>query len=418
MPVENVQFVNASGASLSGRLQLPEAGQPRACALFAHCFTCTKNIRAARTISDALCAEGFAVLRFDFAGLGQSEGEFADTNFSSNVSDLVAAADYLAREWSAPELLIGHSLGGTAVLEAAHSIDSARAVATIGSPSRASHVTHLFDMYRQEIETTGEATVSLAGRPFVIRRQFLDDLEKSALPDSLRSLRKALLVFHSPIDDTVGVDNAGEIFAAAMHPKSFISLDKADHLLSRDEDARYVASVLASWAHKYIADTGDAKKTGSASAVPAARDGETLAITRAGGFRTDINASGHVLVADEPASVGGTEAGPTPYDLLSASLAACTSMTLQMYARHKKIDLEAATVSVAHDRIHADDCADCETTGNAKLDRFTRTVRLTGNLSEEQRGRMLEIADRCPVHRTLHSEVVVETRAEEPGAET
>ena len=202
-----------------------------------------------------------------------------------------------------------------------------------------------------------------------------------------------------------------------MHPKSFISLDKADHLLSRDEDARYVASVLASWAHKYMADAAGGTKSGG-TAVPAAAEGEVVAQTRAGGFRTDINAGGHGLVADEPASVGGTEAGPTPYDLLSASLAACTSMTLQMYARHKKIDLEAATVSVAHDRIHADDCADCETTGNAKLDRFTRTVRLAGNLTQEQRGRMLEIADRCPVHRTLHAEVVVETREEPPGADT
>lgn len=253
MPVTNVQFENPRGQALSGRLQLPDGRAPRACALFAHCFTCTKNIRAARTIADALCAEGFAVLRFDFAGLGQSEGEFADTNFSSNVEDLIAAAAYLARELSAPELLVGHSLGGTAVLQAAPLIASARAVATIGSPSRATHVTHLFEAHREEIEAAGEATVSLAGRPFVIRRQFLEDLEKSALPEALSSLRKALLVFHAPLDDTVSIDNAGEIFAAAKHPKSFISLDSADHLLSRDEDARYVASVLAAWAHKYIA---------------------------------------------------------------------------------------------------------------------------------------------------------------------
>ncbi len=407
MPVENVQFENARGELLSGRLQLPVSGAPRASALFAHCFTCTKNIRAARTISDALCAEGIAVLRFDFAGLGQSGGDFADTNFSSNVSDLIAASEYLTSYLSAPELLIGHSLGGTAVLQAAASIPSASVVATIGSPSRASHVTHLFEQQREQIEAKGEATVSLAGRPFVIRKQFLDDLEKGGLPESLRTLRKALLVFHSPVDDTVGIDNAGEIFAAAMHPKSFISLDKADHLLSRDEDARYVASVLSAWAHKYISEA-----TSAATDAPVAAEGDVVAQTNAGGFRTDISASGHPLVADEPVAVGGTATGPTPYDLLSASLAACTSMTLQMYARHKGLSLDSATVRVTHDKIHADDCADCKTQGSSKLDRFTRRISLKGELTDEQRSRMLEIADRCPVHRTLHAEIVVETLAE------
>lgn len=404
MPAENVQFENARGEFLSGKLQLPDTGSPRACALFAHCFTCTKNIRAARTIADALCAEGIAVLRFDFAGLGQSEGEFADTNFSSNVSDLVAAAQYLEANLLAPELIIGHSLGGTAVLAAAPQIPSASVVATIGSPARASHVKHLFQHHREEIETKGEATVNLAGRPFLIRRQFLDDLDKGGLPESLRSLRKALLVFHSPVDATVGIDNAGEIFSAAMHPKSFISLDKADHLLSRDEDARYVAKVLAAWAHKYIRE----EKPAAVSDIEGSA-GETVAQTSAGSLLTRISAAGHPLIADEPVSVGGTDSGPTPYDLLSASLAACTSMTLQMYARHKGLALESATVRVSHDRIHADDCASCKTTGSGKLDRFTRRITLEGSLTADERARMLEIADRCPVHRTLHSEVVVKT---------
>ena len=404
MAATKVRFEGADGNELVGQVEMPVGAAPKAWALFAHCFTCTRNILAARNISRSLAGRGIAVLRFDFAGLGESDGDFADTNFSSNVADLVAAAEFLGREYEAPRILVGHSLGGTAVLAAAPSIPSSVAVATIGSPSTAGHVAHLLEGSREAIERDGEAEVRLAGRPFRIRKQFLDDIDNQALPGSLRKLRRALMVFHSPVDDTVHVDNAAEIFTSALHPKSFVSLDQADHLLSNAVDSEYVGSVLSSWAAKYLPEVaGD-------DPVPVAPEGEVVARTGAGGFRTAINAGGHALVADEPKSVGGSDTGPTPYGLLSAALAACTSMTLRMYAAHKKIDLEAATVTVTHDRVHAVDCEDCEQTGATKLDRFRRTLVLDGDLTDAQRQRMLEIADRCPVHRTLHSEVRVETQ--------
>ena len=401
MATEKVRFEGADGNELVGQVEMPVDGRPRAWALFAHCFTCTRNILAARNISRALAERGIAVLRFDFAGLGESDGDFADTNFSSNVADLVAAAKYLESAFEAPRILVGHSLGGTAVLAAAPSIPSSVAVATIGSPSTAGHVAHLLEGSREAIERDGEAEVRLAGRPFRIRKQFLDDIDNQALPGSLRTLRRALMVFHSPVDDTVTIDNASEIFSSALHPKSFVTLDKADHLLSDAADSAYVGSVLSAWAAKYLPEATEEAAT--------VAEGDVVARTGADGFRTTVNAGGHTLIADEPASVGGTDTGPTPYGLLSAALAACTSMTLRMYAAHKKIDLAAATVGVTHDRVHAVDCEDCEQTGATKLDRFRRTVVLEGDLTDEQRQRMLEIADRCPVHRTLHSEVRVET---------
>lgn len=395
---QRVEFPGAQGQTLTGRLALP-AGTPRAYALFAHCFTCTKNLRAAVNISTSLADAGYAVLRFDFTGLGESEGDFADTNFSSNVDDLVSAAAYLSSQHQQPRLLIGHSLGGTAVLQAAMRIDSVVAVATIGAPARASHVRHLLADATQQIQSDGEAEVRLAGRPFRIRKQFLDDLETQPLPDTLRSLRRALLVMHSPIDELVEIDNAGEIFAAALHPKSFVSLDNADHLLSRDADSRYAGGVLAAWATRYLPQH---------SATDSRPEGEVRAITR-DSYSTELTVGGHLLVADEPASVGGTDLGPTPYGFLSAALASCTSMTLRMYANHKKLDVSEIDVRVSDARVHAKDCAECETaTGFAHV--FERQLHITGDLDEAQRQRMLEIADRCPVHRTLESEIVIRTR--------
>ena len=304
----------------------------------------------------------------------------------------------------APRLLIGHSLGGTAVLQAAPRIASSEAVATIGSPARASHVEHLLHDARATLERDGVAEVRLAGRPFLIRKQFLDDLERHPLPDSVRSLRRALLVMHSPVDATVDVSNAAEIFQHAMHPKSFVTLDNADHLLSREEDSRYVGAMLATWAARYL----DPRRL--LEQAPAAAGGEAIARTGSVGLRTLINAGGHPLAADEPVAVGGDGTGPTPYGLLAAGLAACTSMTLQMYARRKNWPLEAVTTAVAHERIHAEDCAECETR-EGRIDRFTRRLDMEGPLDEAQRARLLEIADRCPVHRTLHAEVEVLTRA-------
>ncbi len=343
------------------------------------------------------------MLRFDFTGLGQSEGEFADTNFSSNVDDLLAAVAYLEREHAAPSILIGHSLGGTAVLQAALSVDSAVAVATIGSPAAPSHVKNLFAGSEEILRDVGEALVDLGGRPFLVKKQFLDDLEKQELPAAIASLRKALLVMHAPLDDVVAIDNASELFTAAKHPKSFVSLDNADHLLSREADSWYAGHVLAAWASRYLPEAKPPEHDLRAA------HGEVVATTFADGFRTDVHMGRHGLTADEPVAVGGTDRGPTPYDLLSAALATCTSMTLRMYANHKKLDLKSATVRVEHDKVHAEDCDDCDN-AEGKIDEFRRSISLDGDLTVEQRERMLEIADRCPVHRTLHGEIKVRSR--------
>jgi putative redox protein len=401
MQNQKVSFENQHGQALSGLLDLP-IEQPIGYALFAHCFTCSKNLKAAANIAHALNDAGIAVLRFDFTGLGQSEGEFSDTNFSSNVGDLLAAVDYLSLEHEKPAILVGHSLGGTAVLQAAAQVESAVAVATIGSPSEPAHVARLFSGSEETLRDRGEALVDLGGRPFLMKQQFLDDLDKQDLRSSIGSLRKALLIMHAPLDSVVEIDNASELFSAAKHPKSFVSLDSADHLLSRHADSRYAGQVLASWASRYLPPPK------VRDALHAA-EGEVVSRTRLDGFRTEVQLGQHKIIADEPRSVGGTDQGPTPYDLLSAALAACTSMTLRMYANHKKLDLKSATVRVEHDRIHAKDCEDCES-GDGKIDEFRRTVSLEGDLTDAQRSRVLEIADRCPVHRTLHGEIKVRSR--------
>jgi putative redox protein len=401
MQKKSVTFENEAGETLSGILDLP-LGPPRAYALFAHCFTCSKNLRAATNISAALTDAGFAVLRFDFTGLGQSEGDFADTNFSSNVDDLTSAARFLEDNYEAPGLLLGHSLGGTAVLQAAHDIPSTAAVATIGSPADPSHVGHLLAPAAEALERDGVAEVNLGGRPFRMKRQFLDDIQRQPMPESLGRLRKPVMILHAPLDMIVELDNASQLFAAAKHPKSFVSLDKADHLLTNETDSRYAGGVIAAWAARYIPQTED-------PALAPIPEGSVLARTEIGGFRTDIQAGPHHLVADEPASYGGTELGPTPYGLLSAALAACTTMTLRMYANHKRLDLRSASVHVTHKKVHAEACTDCES-DKGNVDVFDRELILDGDLTEEQRQRMLEIADRCPVHRTLHSEVKVRTK--------
>lgn len=398
MQNRNVTFSNDSGLELSGILNSP-AARPRAYALFAHCFTCGKNLKAATNIARSLTEAGIAVLRFDFTGLGQSQGDFADTDFSSNVADLVAAARWLEAEFEPPRILIGHSLGGTAVLQAAEAIPSAVAVATIGSPADPQHVAHLFGDAEQELREKGVAEVDLGGRPFRMRQGFLDDLERHDLPTAIGGLRKALLVMHAPLDSIVEIDNASTLFARAKHPKSFVSLDKADHLLSKESDSRYAGHVLAGWASRYLPE---------APAPLLADDGAVAARTLTDSFRTEVVAAGHRLIADEPASVGGGGEGPSPYDLLSAALATCTTMTLKMYASFKKLDLVSTTVRVRHDKIHAEDCSDCETV-EGKIDEFEREIELEGDLTEAQRQRLLEIADRCPVHRTLHSEVKIRT---------
>jgi uncharacterized OsmC-like protein/alpha/beta superfamily hydrolase len=404
---DKVTFEVSSGATLSGVLHRPDVSSPKAYALFAHCFTCTKNIKAAVNISEALCVEGIAVLRFDFAGLGESEGDFADTHFSSNVQDLVDAAGFLKDEYQAPEILVGHSLGGTAILAAAHRIISAVAVATIGAPADAAHVLHLLDDDLDAIEQRGEAIVKLAGRPFRIRKDFVDDVRSQSVRDGIRSLRKALLVMHSPIDEFVSVEEAAQIYTSAMHPKSFISLDDADHLLSNENDSSYAGHVLAAWASRFIQHDDRDLEPAPFRPGHVVVSGKTEDI-----FRVAINANGHPSRGDEPELYGGTDQGPSPYDLLSAALASCTVMTLNMYARHKKLKLDFVRVDVSHGKIHAEDCMECESEGG-KIDRFEHSIHLQGDLTGEQRERLLQIADRCPVHKTLHSEVSITSKLEE-----
>jgi putative redox protein len=398
-------FPGSRGASLAARYDQP-IGPARATALFAHCFTCSKDLAAASRVSRALAHRGFGVLRFDFTGLGHSEGEFENTDFSSNVDDLVAAADHLRANEGAPALLVGHSLGGTAVLAAADRIPEARAVATIAAPSSPDHIKGLLAGALDEIEREGAAEVELAGRRFRIRREMIDDLEAHPLAERIGSLRKALLVLHAPMDTAVGIDNATEIFLAARHPKSFVSLDGADHLLTRRADAEYVAEVIASWASRYLPAPAEQTQRTEPGIVRVEETGD-------GVYANEVVVGPHVLRADEPKSVGGDDSGPTPYGLLSAALGACTTMTLRMYANRKEWPLERVSVSIAHEKIHAKDCEACETE-TGRIDRFDRVLRIEGEaLTADQRERLLEIADRCPVHRTLHGEVDVRTRIED-----
>ncbi|MEM9171699.1 MAG: bifunctional alpha/beta hydrolase/OsmC family protein [Pseudomonadota bacterium] len=392
MTHETIRFENRTGQTLAGIIDWPadRHGGYRALAIFAHCFTCTKNLKAVTHIAESLNARGIAVMRFDFTGLGQSDGDFADTTFASNVSDIIDAAQYLGEHYTAPTLLIGHSLGGTATLMAAAQIESALAVATIGSPASPEHVTHLFDAHTDSINQDGQAKVLLAGRPFTIKREFVESLHDQPLTETVQTLGKALLFLHSPIDDTVGVDNAATLFNAAKHPRSFVSLDHADHLLSDAQDSRYVGEVLAGWADRYLPPVSEP--------LPDDIAGDVIASTSHESFRTRLNIGGHRLIADEPTQVGGSNSGPTPVALLRAALASCTTMTLQMYARHKGLPVDDVTVGIEQDQVKK---------GNQLQTTFTRHIRIEGDLDATQHQRMLEIADRCPVHRALHGQVDV-----------
>jgi uncharacterized OsmC-like protein/alpha/beta superfamily hydrolase len=352
--------------------------------------------------------QGVAVLRFDFTGLGASEGEFANTTFSSNVDDLVAAADHLRQTLVAPAILIGHSLGGAAVLAAAHRIADARAVVTINAPSDPAHVAGLIREHIADIQAQGEVEVTLAGRPFRIRRAFLDDIAEQMLTQHIATLRKALLVFHSPTDETVGIHSASHIFQSAKHPKSFISLTGADHLVSRG-DAAYVANVIAAWAERYLDMAVDIEP-----AADAALGTVIVRETRKGTFQQEIISGVHRLVADEPVNVGGLDSGPGPYDLLLAALGACTSMTLRLYTDRRQLPLRRTQVQLRHNKIYAADCAECETK-EGMIDRIERAISLEGDLDPGQRARLIEIADKCPVHRTLKSEVDIRTVEEKVG---
>lgn len=395
---QKLTFIGHTGEELAARLDLPE-GEIVSTVLFAHCFTCSKDIPAAKRISQRLAQRGMAVLRFDFTGLGHSQGEFSNTNFSSNVEDIVLAARALGDRIAPPQLLIGHSLGGAAVLKAAGSLPSVKAVTTIGAPFDPGHVTHNFGDKLDEISDNGLAEVTLGGRSFTIEKQFVEDVSAHNLKSDIGALKRALLIMHAPLDDTVSIDNAAEIFMAAKHPKSFVTLDDADHLLTRAHDAEYVADTIQAWAARYV----DTTKESPTSAAP---DGVVhVSEVDEDGFLQDVNISGrHSYFADEPTSVGGTDLGPTPYQYVSAGLGACTTMTIRMYARRKGYQLEHVAVDVLHDKKHVDAIE-----GTDKRDVFVRQVHLAGELTDDQRADLLRVANKCPVHKTLHSEAIVET---------
>lgn len=409
MPAIKFEFPNDLGEQLSGRLEMPPDSRPVAAyALFAHCFTCGKDSSAASRISRALAARGIAVLRFDFTGLGNSEGDFGNSNFSSNVEDLLSAARELERVYSAPSLLIGHSLGGAAVLMAAAKLPAVRAVVTIGAPANARHLGHLFKESRATIEAEGQAQVMLGSGQFTVKKQLLDDLECYAEPGHIRELGKALLVFHAPLDDVVSIDEAATLYQAARHPKSFISLDRADHLLTNKADAQYVADTTAAWASRYL-DISEDNAVRWQGEPPEVAAGDVVVSHEQHKFLSGLHTDAHHLLADEPRDYGGLNLGPTPYDLLLMALGACTSMTLRMYAARKGLPLEDVQVTLRHERVHASDCEECgEREG--KVERISRIISLQGELSESQRQRLVEIADRCPVHRTLESDPVVTTQ--------
>ena len=406
MKSERIEFIGHDGSKLAARLDLP-VGKPAAYALFAHCFTCSKDIPATRRIAQRLASLGIAVLRFDFTGLGHSDGEFANTGFSSNVQDLLLAVDYLRQYHQAPQLLIGHSLGGAAILAVAGQVEEAKAVVTLGSPADPAHVLHNFSHQVSEICHEGEAEVQLGGRNFTIKRQFIDDIAGQSLQESVGELRKALLVMHAPLDETVSLDNAAQLFQMAKHPKSFITMDSADHLLSRAEDAEYAAEMISTWVQRYIDVSVLPKLMNTPEGVVRVSEADPNSFTQ------DISADGHHMVADEPANYGGNYLGATPYQLVAAGLGACTSMTIRMYARRKKIALEHVQVDVTHDKIHAEDCDSCspsdDNSKGSKIDCFERQITLVGELSDEERQRLLEIADRCPVHHTLEGEIAIKT---------
>ena len=405
MAIEHLNFAGHSGETLAGVLDLPN-GPVLATALFAHCFTCSKSSLATKRISSRLAAAGIAVLRFDFTGLGQSSGDFKDTNFSTTVTDIHHAARALEARLSAPSLLIGHSLGGAAVIKAARDIDSVKAVATLAAPSHPAHVLHHLEPVMDEIRAEGEALVSLGGRDFTIKNHFLEDVEGISILDDLDSLKKALLILHSPTDQTVGIENASNIFMSARHPKSFVTLDNADHLITDRHDAEYAADVIKAWSARYL----DLK-------APAAPIGAPEGIVRSSevspdGFLQDVTSGPkHHIIVDEPIAFGGTNLGLTPFNLLSAALASCTSITLRMYAKRKKWAVEHISVDVVHDKLHASACEHCEME-DGRIDHFKRIITVKGDITSEQCEKLLQIADKCPVHRTLESKVMITTEKE------
>lgn len=402
MKSEKLEIINKKGLKLQAYLELPANQHPNYYAVFAHCFSCNSTLNAVKHITRALTSFGFGVVRFDFTGLGKSEGEFADSYFSANVSDLVAVSDYMKEQYKAPSLLIGHSLGGAAVIVAASQLNSIKAVATIGAPANVEHVTQHFSHRMDEVKTKGEVEVNIGGRPFKINQEFVEDFSKTDLPSVTEKLRKPILIMHSPVDTIVGIDNAEQLYHRAKHPKSFVSLDQADHLLTNKLDSKYVGNLIGAWVQRYFPAQDN---------VMLNPDGEQLVghlNLLEDNFTTNIQTKKHSLVADEPTSVGGDDFGPSPYEYLNAGLAACTAMTLKLYAERKKWDLQEVFVYLSHSKKHSDELeVDIEKPGY--LDYISKKLKFVGNLDEQQQQRLKDIASKCPVHRTLLNEVIIET---------
>ncbi|MEP3838082.1 MAG: alpha/beta fold hydrolase [Algibacter sp.] len=397
----NIQ--NKKGHKLQAFLELPADQKPQHYAVFAHCFTCSSTLSAVRNISRSLTSHGFGVLRFDFTGLGRSEGEFAESHFSANVDDLLAVNDFLKTNYQAPSVLVGHSLGGAAVIVAASKLDNIKAVATIGAPATASHVTHLFSHDINEVKEKGEVEVNIGGRPFKINEEFVKDFSKIDLPEITKNLRKPILIMHAPFDSIVGIDNAHKLYHDAHHPKSFVSLDTADHLLSDSKDSRYVGNMIGTWVQRYFVQEDnsmlDTKGEQLVAHLNLIEDN----------FTTSIQTKKHNLIADEPEQVGGDDFGPSPYDLLSAGLAACTVMTLKMYAQRKKWDLQEVYVYITYSKKHSDDLM-LDLDKPKQIDHVQKRLKFIGDLDDKQKARLKEIAAKCPVHRTLTSDTVIETQ--------
>ena len=397
----NIQ--NKKGHKLQAFLELPADQKPQYYAIFAHCFTCSSALGAVKNISRSLTSHGFGVVRFDFTGLGRSEGEFAESYFSANVDDLIAVNDYLKAHYQAPSLLVGHSLGGAAVIVAASKLENIKAVATVGAPATVSHVTHLFSHGIEEVKKKGEVEVNIGGRPFKINQEFVEDFGKIDLPEITKNLRKPLLIMHAPFDQIVGIDNAHKLYHDAHHPKSFVSLDDADHLLSNSKDSMYVGNVIGTWVQRYFEQQDNTMLDTKGEQLVA-----HLNIIE-DNFTTSIQTKKHHFIADEPASIGGNDFGPSPYDYLSAGLAACTVMTLKMYAQRKKWDLQEVYAYITYSKKHSDDLILDLETSPTRIDHLQKRLKFVGNLDEKQKSRLKEIASRCPVHKTLQTEVIIET---------
>ncbi len=399
MPSLKVDFVNNNGYHLRAKLDLPLSIRPLAYVVFAHAFTGSKNLSASRHISRALTVNGFAVLRFDFTGLGDSEGDFSETNFTSNVEDILAACRFLDEQYEAPKIIIGHSLGGAASIFAASQVQSIEAIATVGTPSEPEHVTHLLQDKIEVIEKTGMATVHIGGQKYTIKKQFLDDLKNKKMFEVIKHLDKAILVLHSPQDHVVSIENAANIYHAAKHPKSFVSLNHADHMLTDKNDAFYVGNVIAAWAKRYISIPQTEKLE---------RKRQVAARLGSSGYTTEVMAGRHGFLADESESIGGNDFGPSPYELLNSALATCTAMTLQMYARRKKWDLQEVNVHISYHRSYKEDCAACPDS-DRRIHSFEIEIDVKGNLDQSQLDRLHEIAQKCPVHRTLKAIPIMNT---------